>query len=106
MLGPSDSAPSGCAVYAVSAATAIYVSIAGRVDLDAEIEKVKNKLQKASLNVDKQKKLLATEGFADKASYQILEAEKDKLRDSEAEVRNFERSVEQFERLKLEDGNK
>lgn len=72
------------------------------MDLDAEIGKAKAKLEKASEGVKKQRKVLDAEGFADKVSYQVVETEKLKLRDLEAEVNNYEMSVAQFEKLKLE----
>ncbi|GAM82697.1 hypothetical protein ANO11243_006800 [Dothideomycetidae sp. 11243] len=102
ILSPSDPVPSGCAVFGVSSSAAVYLNIAGRVDLDAEIKKAKTKLQKASDGVKKQKKVLDAEGFESKVSYQVLESEKEKLRDLQAEVGNYEKSVEQFEKLKLD----
>lgn len=102
VLSPSDSLPSGCAVFGVSSSAAVYLTIAGRVDIDAEITKAKAKMQKASDGVKKQKKVLDAEGFETKVSSAVLETEKEKLRDLQAEVGNYEKSVEQFEKLKLE----
>ncbi|KAF2155801.1 valyl-tRNA synthetase-like protein [Myriangium duriaei CBS 260.36] len=102
VLSPSDTIPAGSAVFGVSSSAAVYLTIAGRVDIDAEITKAKSKLQKASDGVRKQKKVLDAEGFESKVSYQVLETEKEKLRDLQAEVGNYEKSVEQFEKLKLD----
>ncbi|KAF2224229.1 tRNA synthetases class I-domain-containing protein [Elsinoe ampelina] len=102
ILPPTSSPPTGCAVFSISASASAYLEVAGRVDLDAEIAKAKTKMQKASEGVKKQRKVLEAEGFADKVSYQVVETERAKLRDLEAEVGNYEKSLGEFEKLKLE----
>lgn len=86
----------------MSSSVAVYLDIRGRVDLGAEITKAKAKLEKASEGVKKQRKVVEAEGFAEKVSYQVMETEKSKLKDLEAEVGNYEMSVAQFEKLKLQ----
>ncbi|KAL1311633.1 hypothetical protein AAFC00_001743 [Neodothiora populina] len=101
VLSPTDARPTGCAVFAVSASAAVFLEVAGRVDVEAEISKAQQKLQKASEGAKKQRKILDAEGFADKVSYQVLETEKTKLDDLLAEQKNYEESIAQFEQLKL-----
>lgn len=101
VLGPKDAAPTGCAVFAVSSSAAAFLEVAGRVDVDAEITKAQQKMQKASEGAQKQRKVLDAEGFADKVSYQVLETERTKLNDLMAEQKNYEDSIAQFEQLKL-----
>ena len=101
ILSPSDAAPTGCAVFAVSSSAAVFLEVAGRVDVEAEITKAQQKLRKAADGAQKQRKILDAEGFADKVSYQVLETEKGKLNDLLAEQKNYEDSIAQFEQLKL-----
>ena len=51
----------------------------------------------------KQKGILADEGFKSKVGEELQEVERRKLRDAETECREFEASIGQFERLRLEE---
>ncbi|KAG9998312.1 valyl-tRNA synthetase-like protein, partial [Aureobasidium melanogenum] len=101
IIGPNDATPTGCAVFAVSSSVAVFLEVAGRVDIDAEITRAQQKLKKAADGATKQRKILDAEGFADKVSHSVLEAEKTKLQDLMAEQKNYEESIAQFEKLKL-----
>lgn len=102
ILSASQATPSGCAVFAVSASAAVYLEVKGRVNIDAEITKAQSKIKKAADGATKQRKILDAPDFADKVSEAVKEAEKKKLEDLMVEQRNYERSIEQFEKLKLE----
>ncbi len=102
VLSPEDSTPAGCAVFAVSASAAVFVSVAGRVDMATEIQKAETKLKKAVDSAAKQKKLLDSPDF-EKASEAVREIERRKLIDLEAERENFEKSIEQFKAMSLQD---
>lgn len=69
--------------------------------MDQEIKKAQQKLQKASAASQKQKKLMDSEDFKAKVSEAVMDSEQEKLADLEAEIRNYEATVEQFERMKL-----
>lgn len=71
------------------------------MDVDAEIKKTQEKLRKSSLAASKQRKLIGGEDFQSKVSEAVMEEEKAKLRDLEAEMRNYEETVTQFEKMKL-----
>ena len=102
ILGPDDPKPTGCVVYAVSSAAAVFLSVKGRVDFDAEITKAQKKLERANETVKKQRTILDDEGYNSKVSEELQEVERKRLRDSEAEMREFEESIKMFERLKVE----
>ena len=110
MTGPStsisiqtdkDPKPTGCVVQPVNASTAVYLVVKGRVDLDAEIEKAKIRMAKASEGLKKQRKIVDGEGWS-KMKAEVQTNETRKLEDAEKEVEVLEASVAQFERLKLE----
>lgn len=74
------------------------------MDLDKEIAKAKAKLAKANEVREKQAKIVGemeAEG-GEKVSGAVREGEREKLAVAEAEARNWEMSMRQFEELKLE----
>jgi valyl-tRNA synthetase len=101
ILSPSDPVPTGCAVYTVGASATVYLDIKGRVDIDKEIVKAKDRLKKANETAAKQKKIMDEE-WEQKVSEAVKETEREKLKAAEIEARNYAASIEQFERLKLE----
>ncbi|TKA78490.1 Valine--tRNA ligase, mitochondrial [Cryomyces minteri] len=101
VLSKDEPTPTGCAVFAVSSSAAVFLEVKGRVDVDQEIKKAQLKMKKAADGAQKQRKVLEAEGFEEKVSSAVLEAEKKKLADLLAEEKNYEGSIEQFERLKL-----
>lgn len=102
VLGKDDPVPSGCAVYAVSSAVAVYLEVKGRVDIQAEIKKLQTKVKGASDTVVKQRKVLEAPGFADNVNEAVFELENAKLKNAQAEQSNYEKSLEQFEKMKLD----
>ena len=102
ILSSKEPTPMGCVPIAVSASATVFLLVKGRVDIDQEIEKARKKLERASETVKKQKGILSDEGYRSKVSEELQEVERKKLKDAEAEVREMETSMQQFERLKLE----
>jgi valyl-tRNA synthetase len=102
VLGPDDAMPTGCAVFVVSSAAAAFLEVKGRVDVAAEINKAQTKLKKARQTVTKQKSLLGDVGFGEKVSEAVKDLEQKKLVEAEAEIENYEKTIEQFEKMKLE----
>ena len=58
-------------------------------------------MSKANETITRQKKVMDKE-WEEKVSDVVKDQEKGKLRDAETEARNWQASIEQFERLKLE----
>ena len=102
ILSSKDSKPAGCVPIAVSASATVFLHVKGRVDIDQEIEKARKKMERASETVKKQKAILNDEAYKTKVSEELQEVERKKLRDAEAEVKEMETAMQQFERLKLE----
>ena len=103
LLKGADNKPAGCVPSAVSSAATVFLVVKGRVDIDNEIEKAQKKLEKAAEAVKKQKKILSDEAYKTKVSKELQEVEQRKLEDAEAEVREMEISMQQFQALKLEE---
>ncbi|KAF2187716.1 hypothetical protein K469DRAFT_704654 [Zopfia rhizophila CBS 207.26] len=103
ILSPSNGIPSGCAVYTVGSSATVFLNIKGRVDVEQEITKAKDRLKKANDVIAKQKKILGEDGFEEKVSAAVQETEREKLRNAEVESKNWEMSIEQFQKLKIEE---
>jgi valyl-tRNA synthetase len=101
ILSSSDPAPTGCAVYTIGSSATAYLDVKGRIDIDKEITKAQDRLGKASETITRQKKIMDAE-WEEKVSDVAKEQERSKLKDAETEARNWQASIEQFERLKLE----
>ena len=64
--------------------------------IEAEIDKAKAKLSKARESVQRQEKILGMPGYGEKVSEAVREVERQKLKDAEAEVGNYEDTIRQF----------
>lgn len=95
--------PRGCVVFAVGAQAAVYLHVAGKVDVEEEEEKARTKLEKAKETVKKQQGIMAAAGWREKVKQEVQEAEEKKLKDSQSEVTRFQEAVRDLERLRLED---
>ena len=102
ILGSNDAKPLGCVVFAVSSDAAVFLSVKGKVDFDAEIAKAQKKLERANEVVKKQRAILEDKEYKAKVSEELQEVERKRLKDAEAEAGEFEESIGMFERLKLE----
>ncbi|KAI0547277.1 tRNA synthetases class I-domain-containing protein [Xylaria curta] len=101
LLGPEDASPAGCAVFVVTNNIIVLLSVADVIpDVDAAIKKVQGKLQKKQVMVKKQQDLINREGF-EKSSEVVRAAEREKLEEANTAVNNYERTIEEFEKLKL-----
>ncbi|KAH3939921.1 hypothetical protein HBH53_226370 [Parastagonospora nodorum] len=98
ILGISEAAPTGSAVYTISSVAAVFFDIKGHFDIDVEISRAMAKLQKAMGAVNHQK-VMAIPDYQDKVSDAVKEGDKEKLRVAETEVGNLQHSIEQFEQL-------
>ncbi|KAL8928715.1 MAG: hypothetical protein Q9172_000778 [Xanthocarpia lactea] len=102
ILSASDAQPTGCVAQSVSAVATVLMYVKGKINLEAEIDKAKTRLQAASMGVKKQRGIL--EGMEGKEGIRenVKEEERRKLEDGEAEVGILMGVVERFEALRLE----
>ena len=98
---PTWTAPTGCAVYTIGSAATAYLDVKGRIEIDKEISKAQDRLSKANDTIARQKKIMDPE-WEEKVSDVVKDQERSKLQDAETEARNWQASIEQFQRLKLE----
>jgi len=96
-----SSIPAGCAVESISADVAAYLKVAGRINIDTEVERINKKLEAADARKKKSEAIMAGPGY-NKASNDTQEKEREKLKDAEGELARLEAALKDMERLKLE----
>lgn len=101
ILSPSETAPSGCAVYTIGTSATAYLDVKGRIELDKEITKAQDRLTKANETITRQKKIMDND-WEEKVSDVVKEQEREKLKAAELEAKNWEASIAQFEKMKIE----
>jgi valyl-tRNA synthetase len=99
VLKKDEVVPKGTMVYPVSAAAAIFVSIAGDVDPAKEINRTKPKLEKSAKEVNEQEKLIGSLG--ETVGKEVKDKEQKRLEDLLSEQRLFEECLARFEEMKL-----
>lgn len=102
IISGKDEKPPGSVVIAVNASASVFLKVTGRIDIDAEIEKARKKLNAASDGVKKQRAMVDDETWRQKADAKVQDGERKKMENLEAECREMEDSIASFERLKLE----
>lgn len=102
-LDETTAPPKGCAVVVIDAEVVVLLDVGSKIadNVDAEIKKVRTKLAKSETSIQKQEELMAKEGWEEKVSEVVRVAEAKKLADAKAARENYERTVEQFEMLKI-----
>lgn len=100
LLKQRDDLPARCAVFPVSSAITVYLNLGRQVNVSALIEKTQAKLDKlAELSTERQRKLMAVDGWVDKVSIAVSHAEEEKLTEVDSQMRSSPSSIEQFHRL-------
>jgi valyl-tRNA synthetase len=97
----TDATPTGCAVFAVSTNAAVFLKLQGDININEEIAKVQVKMKKAAETVAKQRKLIEAPDFKEKVSAAVQEAEDKKLEEALALQGNYEKTIQQFQTMKL-----
>ncbi|KAI1129444.1 tRNA synthetases class I-domain-containing protein [Nemania abortiva] len=101
LLGPADAVPTGCAVFVLTNSIIVLLNVADVIsDVDAAIKKLQVKLQKKQVVATKQQELIKRDGF-EKSSEVVQATEKAKLEEANTAVNNYERTIEEFEKLKI-----
>lgn len=99
VLAPSDSVPSGVAVYPVSVAAAVFIQVPGTVDPDKEIKRAQGKLSKTVDAVRAQEKEIA--GFGADVGAEVRQKAEARLQDVQSEQSRYEESLARFQAMKL-----
>lgn len=101
LLEREEELPAGCAVFPVSSTINVHLEVGSHNDVSALIDKTQAKLTKLTESAAKQRRLMAAEGWGEKASAAVKSAEEEKSVEVEAQMQSLLSSIEQFRRLKL-----
>ena len=101
IISSHDAKPVGSVVSPVNASASVFLKVTGRIDIDAEIDKARKRMNTASEGAKKQRAMIHDEDWKEKAIVSVQESEKKKLDNLEAEIRELEDSIGRFETLKL-----
>lgn len=103
VIPPSADAlpPAGCALQSINADAAVYLKIAGRIDVAEELKKREKSIEDAKARAEKSKKIMSGAGW-EKASKDTRKKEEEKLQDAVSEVQRLEEAIKDLERLKME----
>ncbi|KAJ0121319.1 valyl-trna synthetase [Diaporthe amygdali] len=102
IVASDEPRPAGCVAYPIGASAAVFLAIKGRVDLDEAIQSATKKLERKKGDADKQRKLVNDPAYVEKVAVATQEADRQKLKDMEGELKGFETTIEQLKQLKLE----
>jgi len=102
LLGGGAEKPAGCVPLPVNAQATAFLMVKGRIDVEAEIEKARRKMERAEETIRAQKTLMAKDAFKAKVTEEAQEAEGRKLANAEKEVEEMEFALKSFETLKME----
>ncbi|TDQ37954.1 valine--tRNA ligase [Aureibacillus halotolerans] len=88
------------AMTSVLSGVELYLPLAGLVDIEAEVERMKAELKKLDAEVDRVEKKLANERFVSKAPAQVVEEERQKAVDYKEKRETVARRLEELQEQK------
>ncbi|KAJ4523953.1 valine--tRNA ligase [Exophiala dermatitidis] len=91
--------PGGCVAFPVAADATVLLHVKGRVDIDAEISKASTKLQRVCSSIRWHSQRLSAHGYMENATEEVVESDKHKLADLEAERDSLQATLGAFQRL-------
>lgn len=103
VLPPSSASlpPAGCALQSINADAAVYLKVAGKIDLSEELKTRAKGVEDAKARMEKSKKIMSAAGW-EKASPDTRRKEQEKLEDAESEVTRLQEAIKDLQRLQLE----
>lgn len=97
IIGDSDEKPHGC-LASVVANGEISLEVGGLLDIEAEIERLKQELQGLAKDIEKMNKKLANENFISKAPEEVVEKERIRLADNQNRYQRIRDNISSLKR--------
>ncbi|KAL2250611.1 UNVERIFIED_CONTAM: Valine--tRNA ligase, mitochondrial 1 [Sesamum indicum] len=98
VLSEADDAPVGCIVDVVNEALSVYLKLKGNINVEAELEKLKKKMEEIEKQCDGMRKKTSAPGYQEKVPVHIREADEAKLASLLQELLSFKEASEHLER--------
>ncbi|KAK4396334.1 Valine--tRNA ligase, mitochondrial 1, partial [Sesamum angolense] len=105
VLSEADDAPVGCIVDVVNEALSVYLKLKGSINVEAELEKLKKKMEEIEKQCDGLRKKTSAPGYQEKVPVHIREADEAKLASLLQELLSFKEASEHLERENSKDSN-
>ncbi|KAL8036187.1 hypothetical protein ABFS82_12G140100 [Erythranthe guttata] len=98
VLSERDDAPLGCKVDVVNEALSVFLTQKGNIDVEAELEKLRKKMEDIQLQCDSLKKKMSAPSYQEKVPPYIRELDDTKLASLMQELLSFEVASQQLGR--------
>ncbi|XP_022882885.1 valine--tRNA ligase, mitochondrial 1-like isoform X2 [Olea europaea var. sylvestris] len=98
VLSEIDDAPVGCKVDVVNENLSVYLQLQGNINVEAELQKLKKKMEEIEKQRDSLMKITSASGYQEKVPARIREENETKLASLLQELLSFEEASEQLER--------
>ncbi|GAA0142995.1 aminoacyl-tRNA synthetase [Lithospermum erythrorhizon] len=98
ILSESDAAPTGYAVSVVNENVSVYLKQQGTINVEAEREKLKMKMDELRKQQDNLAKIMSASGYQEKVPPHVHKANVDKLASVKEELSSFEEAYQHLER--------
>ncbi|KAL2514378.1 Valine--tRNA ligase [Forsythia ovata] len=97
VLSESDDAPVGCKVDVVNESLSVYLKLQGNINVEAERQKLKKKMEEIEKQRDSLMKITSASGYQEKVPNHIREENEAKLASLLQELLSFKEASEQLE---------
>ncbi|KAJ6989708.1 hypothetical protein D5086_014430 [Populus alba] len=97
LLSEKDAPPAGCAFENVNENLAVYLQAEGKVDAEAELEKMRSKMDEIQKQQEKLEKMINVSGYKEKVPSHIQDENAEKLTKLFQEMEFFKKESERLE---------
>ncbi|KAM2975805.1 hypothetical protein FF1_001925 [Malus domestica] len=97
VINENDAAPTGCVVGVVNENLSVYLKLQGSRSLEADLEKIRKKMEDITLQQEKLSKAMNVAGYKEKVPEKIQKANADKLESLEKEKMSLEEASQHME---------
>ncbi|CAG8445066.1 15734_t:CDS:10 [Rhizophagus irregularis] len=95
-----ETIPAGCALSTVNDEINVLLMVKGFIDIDAEVTKFQNKLEKTTQSLSSLQKKTSIPDYENKVPEDVREANETKLKNYQAEIDALNHSIQNFLKLK------
>lgn len=89
-----ESPPSGCAILTVSGDCEVHLMLKGLIQVDMELKKLEKKRSQLVQTIERLNQTINASDYATKVPEEVQQANKDRLKESEAEITRISGAME------------
>ena len=103
VLGAGEAVPAGCVVSVINEECSVYLLVRGFVDLDSEISKLEQKLEKVTQTKNQLEERMTSSNYEQKVKSEVREADSAKMSSMTVEIEAITKGIHNFTLLKNQD---